>query len=243
MAVKKSASQIKSDLKKLKKSGLIKLDLRKITDKTLSNKNERNSLLRSINKFSDILKGKASVVKVSDKKAREALASRGHRLKKGGLVIISKKVDETVKATKSGNLTFMRTVKDRKSNKLKTEVIHEPNINFKDVQSIEDAVNLYAEMYSKGKGDKISFTYYGNISKRTYTDVREAILQIISYTQPQNEISTSLNPADIPEIMKSVQILSYIDHGNYGRARAEILDNKAKFNKYFKKLPQKRAKK
>lgn len=242
MAFKKSTSEIKDQIKTLKKSGLVKIDLRKVNDKTLSDKKTRGNILKTLNRFKDVLQGKTAVVKVSDKEARAALSSRGYRTRRDGLVFISKRPEEAVKATPKGNLTFTRQIRDRKSGKVKMEVIHEPNINFKNVQSVEDAVNLYADMYAQGKGDKISFTYYGNISRRTYSNVKEAMLEIISYVQKQNDINTSLNPADIPEIMKSVQIVSYIDVQNYSRARAEILDNKAKFNTYFKKLPKKRIK-
>lgn len=241
MAVKKSKGEIKEQVKRLKKAGLVHIDLRKVTDNTLADKKERSNLLRTINRFSNFLKGKEAVVKVSDKQAREALASRGYRVKRNGLVLVSKKPDESVKVSKSGNLTFTREIRDRKTGRVKLEVINEPNINFKNIQSVEEAVNMYAKMYTQGQGDKISFTYYGNISKKTFANVHEAMLEIISYTQNQNDIGTSLNPADVPEIMKAVQMVRYIDKQNYSRARAEILDNKADFNRYFKKLTKKRV--
>lgn len=238
MAIRKSNTQIKAELKKLKKTGLINIDLRKVTDKQLNDKKDRSNILRSISKFKDIITGNAKAVKVSDKKAREALKSRGHRTVKNGLVIISTKGGENVKADKKGNLTFTRTVRDRKTRKEKIEIVHEPNLNFKGVQTVEDAINAYADQY-KSSNKKIAFTYYGNISKRTYSNVKEALLEIMNYEQSQNIIGTSLNPADIPEVMKSVQIVEYIDAQNYGRTRALINDSKASFNKYFKKLGKK----
>lgn len=66
------------------------------------------------------------------------------------------------------------------------------------------------------------------------------MLEILNYEQSQNAIGTSLNPADVPEIMKSVQIVEYVDAQNYGRTRALIKDSKASFNKYFKKLGKKK---
>lgn len=239
MAKKKSASSIKDDLKKLKKSGLVKLDLRQVTDKQLADKKVRTGLLRTLSRYKDVTSGQAKTVKVVDKKAREALKSRGHRTAQNGLVIISTKAGENVKADKKGNLTFTRTVRDRKTRKEKIEIVHEPNLNFKGVQTVEDAINAYADQY-KTSNKKIAFTYYGNVSKRTYSDVKEALLEILNYEQSQNAIGTSLNPADVPEIMKSVQIVEYIDAQNYGRTRALIKDSKANFNTYFKKLGKKK---
>lgn len=239
MAKRKSTSEIKGELKALKKSGLVNIDLRKVTDKQLEDKKVRGGLLRTLSRFKDVVTGQAKTVKVADKKAREALKSRGHRTANNGLVIISTKAGENVKADKKGNLTFTRKVRDRKTRKEKIEIVHEPNLNFKGVQTVEDAINAYADQYKTGN-KKIAFTYYGNISKRTYSDVKEALLEILNYEQSQNVIGTSLNPADVPEIMKSVQIVEYVDAQNYGRSRALIKDSKASFNKYFKKLGKKK---
>lgn len=247
MAKKKSTATLKSEAAKLKKAGLIDIDLRKVTDKKLAeNPEQRSWLMRTINKFTDVVTGKAATVKVEDKKARKALRSRGHRTVRNNLVIIDRKPNETIKADKKGNITYTRPVKDRKSGKLKLEVITEPNIDFKEIKTVEDAVAVYAEMYKQNAGDKIAFTYYGNIAKETHANAKEAMLKVISYTQPQNDIGTSLDPADVAEIMKAVQIVKYIgidSKGDYGRARAEIYDTKAQFNKYFKKLSKKRVKK
>lgn len=239
MAKRKSTSDIKGGLKTLKKSGLIDIDLRKVTDKQLEDKKVRGGLLRTLSRFKDVVMGKAKTVKVADKPAQEALKSRDYKVVKNGLVIIPIKAGENVKADKKGNLTFTRKVRDRKTRKEKIEITHEPNLNFKGVQTVEDAITAYAEQYKAGN-KKIAFTYHGNISKRTYSDVKEALLEILNYEQSQNVIGTSLNPADVPEIMRSIQIVEYVDADNYGRARAMIKDSKATFNQYFKKLGKKK---
>lgn len=244
MAKKKSDSEIIAQTKKLKKSGLINIDLRKVTEKSLSDKKVRGSLLRTLNRYKDVVEDKAAAFKVRDKESREALASRGHRMAKNGLVIIERKPNETIKVTRKGNITYSRPVKNKKTKKEMIEVIYEPNINLKDVHTLEDAVKVYADQYSKKKSStQFAFTYYGNLSRETFATVEEAMLKVISYVQNQNDIGTSLNPADVGEIMKAAQLLTYIEADPGARPNKvinDIKDSKREFNTYFKKLSKKR---
>lgn len=241
MAKRKSTSEIKGELKTLKKSGLVDIDLRKVTDKQLADKKVRGGLLRTLSRFKDIVTGKAKTVKVSDKKAREAIKSRGYRTVKNGLVVIPIKQGEEVKADRKGNLTFNRVVTDRKSKRQKLEVTYEPNLNFNNVQTLEDAVEVYAQQY-RDTDKKIGFTYYGNVSKETYSNVKDALLKVINYEQAQNVIGTSLDPANVPEALRSVQIIEYLPIDPLGRTgRAGVLkkDFGTDISKYYRALEKK----
>lgn len=259
MAKKKSDSEIISKLGTLKQAGLINLDMRKVTSKSVNDKKQRRSFLSTLRKFGEALgfieettttaegdKALGKLVKIKDDEAREALESRGHRTHKSGLVFIAGKENETIKVSPKGNITYSRPVKNKKTKKEMIEVIYEPNINLKDINTVEEAVKVYAELYAKQKSNtQFAFTYYGNLSRETFATVEEAMLKVISYIQDQNDINTSLNPGDVSEVMKAVQLLTYIEADPTTKPNKvinEIKENKREFNSYFKKLNKKRAK-
>lgn len=246
MAKKISSESISQDIKKLASAGLVKIDRRKLTKKNIEDKSFRKKLLTTLRKFKDETKFLSSLpqngklAKVKNIADVEALESRGHRTHKSGLVFIESKPNEKVRVTQRGNITYERDFFSTKKRKTIKETIYEPNINLSNVQSVEDAVNLYAEMFVNSK-KKIAFTYYGHISRRTYADVKEAMLQVIQYVQSQNDIGTSLNPADIPEIMKAIQIFTY-DDNDFGHDRTAVASKKSEMTKYFRKLGKKKGK-
>lgn len=251
MAVKKSDKEVRSGLVKLKNLGLYKGDIRKVNKTSLEDKKQRSGFLRVLRKFAEEIglvdeaaKTNSKVAKVNNSPALVALASRGYPVaKNSGLVSIPRKKGEKVTVGRTtGNITYTREVKDRKSGKVKTEIIFEPNVNFSEISTVEQAVKEYANLYTQKAGDKIAFTYYGFISKETFASVEEAMLKIISYGQTQNDIGKSLDPADIPELMKSIQIITYIGNDSeYGRNKNLVKEKKANFNTYFKKLSKKRG--
>lgn len=223
MAKKIASGLITKKLKALKKSGLIDLDLRKVTHNALEkDKKLRGNLLRTIKRYDDVLEGKAKASKVSDKKALVNLKSRGYKSRKN-IVLIPKKKDETVVLDRKGNITYLSDVTDAKTGLPYTKIIREPNFNISKSDDLETIVNQYAEIYKAETGNRIAFTYYGNISRKTYSDVKEALLAVLAYEQKQNEIGTSLNPADVPEALKAIQILEYVKNDNRANAMtAEI---------------------
>lgn len=233
MAKRKSTSNIQGNLKTLKKAGLIELDLRKVTDKKLTDKKFRNNLLRTIKRYDAVLEGKTEAAKVNDTKARENLKSRGYKSRKS-IVLIPKRQDETVIVDRKGNITFMSDVTDAKTGLPYTKIIREPNFNISKSADLEEIVNQYAEIYKAETGNRIAFTYHGNISRRTYSDVKEALLAVLEYEQKQNEIGTSLNPADVPDALKAVQILEYVKSDTRaGAATAEIREGKKRLLDLF----------
>lgn len=253
MAKKKESGFIIEAFKKLKKFGFVNIDLRKVTPKTLDQPKERKRLLAVLNRNKDAInfltkvdESKGKVSKLKNKTDLVALESRGYKVdQKTGLVFIDSKKDEKITVTSRGNLKFSRQVRDRKSGKVKTEVIYEPNIDLNKIQSFDDAVKIYEQMFRGTKDSQIAFTYYGNISKQRFASIKDALLKINSYVQKQNDIDLTQNPADIPEVMKAVQFITY--HGvddvdEFGSARVNVQEKKDPFNKYFKKLNAKRGK-
>lgn len=253
MAKKKDSGSIIEGLKKLKKFAFVNIDLRKVTAKSLEEPKTRKRILATLNRNKEAMKflnevdeSKGKVGKLKNNADLVALESRGYKVdRKAGLVFIEAKKDEKITLTRRGNLKFSRQVRDRKSGKVKTEVIYEPNIDLNKIQTFEDAVKTYEQMFRGTKDSQIAFTYYGNISKQRFASIKDAMLKIMSYVQKQNDIDLTQNPADIPEVMKAVQFITYHgvdDDDEFGKSRVNVQDKKDPFNKYFKKLNAKRGK-
>lgn len=250
MAKKIESNVIIEGLKKLKKFAFVNLDLRKVTPKALEEPKTRKRILATLNRNKEAMKflnevdeSKGKVAKLKNKSDLVALESRGYKVEqKSGLVFIESKKDEKITVTRRGNLKFSRQVRDRKSGKVKTEVIYEPNINLGEIHTFEDAVKTYEQMFSGTKDSQIAFTYYGNISKQRFASIKDAMLKIVSYVQKQNDVDLTQNPGDIPEVMKAVQFITYQGGEDFARNRALVQEKKDPFNKYFKKLNAKRGK-
>lgn len=234
MAKKIASGLITKKLKALKKVGLINLDLRKVTDKSLENdKKLRANALRTIKRYDDVLAGKTEATKVNDTKARANLKSRGYKTRKN-IALIPKKKDETVIVDRKGNITFMSDVTDAATGLPYTKIIREPNFNISRETDLEEVIRQYAEIYKAETGNSIAFTYHGHISRKVYGSVEDALMEIVNYEQGQNEIGTSLNPADVPKALKAIQILEYVKADRRaGAATAEIRKGKKRLEDLF----------
>lgn len=238
--------ETKTKLATLKKAGLVNIDLRKVTEKSLDNKSFRDKLNRQIKKFVGFLSGDEALVEVKDRSARKALVSRGYKTAGRDKALIPVRKGQSVISDKSGNLTYTAN-KVGKGGKKVIELSHEPNINMDNVNTIEDAIAKYSDLYEIESGTRIGFTYYGNNSKKVFGSIREALEEIMEYEETQNKISTSSDPANFMDLIKAVQLTEYISGENPGRANVLIKERKAKASDFYKTLtpvqPAKRGKK
>ena len=208
MAKKISNDYIIDSLKMLKKLNLSTRDLRKTTSKTIeSNKNLRRSVLREVKKYQNVLSGKEQVFKVSGKKEAETLKERGYKVEPSKkAVFIEKKEGETVSISKKGDLTFSRILTDRKSKREVVETIFEPNISSLDISSLDHFKDELIKQFPKNKYQKFAFTYFGNSTRESFSNLEDVIKKLHEYLQAQND-SYTVN--DLQAAIKSFQIIQY----------------------------------
>ncbi len=208
MAKKIESNYIIDSLKLLKKLKLSNRDLRKTTAKTLeSNKNLRRAALRELNKYQGVLSGEEKVFKVSDKKHLSNLKEREYRVEPSKkAVFVKPKKNETVTMNKSGDLIFSRILTDKRSGREVVETIFEPNISPKKIMNLDQFTQEIKEQFPQGKMQSYAFTYYGNTTRESFSNLDEVIKKLTKYLQAQND---SYTVDDLQEVIKAFQLIQY----------------------------------
>lgn len=210
---RKLAKKIESDyiidsLKLLKKLKLSNRDLRKTTAKTLeSNKTLRRSVLREVKKYQGVLTGKEKTFKVSAKNDLSSLKERGYKVEPTRKTLfIQRKENETVSASPKGDLTFSRILTDRKSGREVVETIFEPNISTKQIVTLDQFKAEILKQFPQNKMQAYAFTYYGNMTRESFSNIDDAFKKLAEYQQISNE---SMTVNDLQDAIKSFQLIQY----------------------------------
>lgn len=239
-----TTAYIKESLSILERGGVIsKTDKRKITDNKLkTDKKFRNSLVRKINrnkkKLEALKEDRITSKKINLKEDRQALRSRGYEVnEQSKRAFVSKKQEEIVKISRRGDIVRGRAVRNQNDEAF-MELINEPNINIH-AGTLQEELENYASIYPELSGNRVAFTYYGNLSKKSFSNVRDALLELLRYIAIAQGLD---NPALLSEdlhladYIKDFQLTEYIPYKNmeYGKFRSEFMrevDNNRLANK------------